>query len=117
MSSRDDLTSKYQRIYSVVSDIHGIDPLKDTLVPEILKIKSYKLHEVTQDERGAPDLIALREYGTDQLWWMMMVYNGIGTYRNIVEGITLKIPDYGSLITIVTHQSIRPTNVQRVITI
>lgn len=117
MSTAADSTSKYQRFFSVVSDVYGIDPIKDTLIPEIMKITNYTLHEVSQDERGAADLIALKEYGDDQLWWMILTYNGIGSHRQIVEGLTLKIPNYASLISIVTHLSIRPSNVVRVITI
>jgi hypothetical protein len=117
MSSREDMASKYQRVFSVVPDEYGIDPLLDTLVPEILKITMYSLHEVTQDERGAPDLISLREYNTDQLWWHILVFNGIGQAKKVVEGTTLKIPSYASVIALTTHNSIRPTHVQRVITI
>jgi hypothetical protein len=117
VSSIEELASKYQRVYSVVSDDYGIDPLLDTLVPEILKITNYSTHEINQHERGAPDLISLNEYGTDQLWWFIMVYNGIGSHRDITEGKNLKIPDYTSLVSVVTHNSIRPTNVVRVVTI
>ena len=117
MSSINDLSSKYQRVFSVVSDAYGIDPLLDTLVPLILNITVYTQHIVTQDERGAPDLISLREYGTDELWWMMLTYNGICSYTEVVEGVVLKIPDFPSLIALTTLNSIRPTEVARVITI
>lgn len=117
MSSIHELASKYQRLYAVVTDDYGIDPLRDTLVPAILKITNYTIHEISQHERAAPDLISLQEYGTDQLWWFIMVYNGIGSYRDIVEGNALKIPDITSIISIVTHNSIRPTQIARVISI
>ncbi len=111
------LSSKYQRVYSVIFDSYGIDPILDTLVPEILKIQTYTFHTVVQDERGAPDLISLREYGTDELWWMMLAYNGIGSYKDIVEGTVLMIPNYAALIRVTSYNSIRPTTIPRVITI
>lgn len=117
MSIPGDFSSKYLRFYAVTSDVYGIDPLLDKVVPELMKISVYSTHEVTQDERGAPDLISLREYGTDELWWIVMQYNGIGSYKRIVEGITLKIPQHASVISAITHNTIRETNVQRVITI
>jgi hypothetical protein len=117
MSSPADMASKYNRVFSIVSDVYGIDPIQDTLIPEIMKIKTYTLHNVTQDERGSPDLIAIREYGIDSVWWMLMAYNGIGSYKQIVEGLSLKVPDFATIISIVTHLSIRPTFVQRVVTI
>jgi len=117
MSNKSELASKYQRVFSVTADQYGVDPLKDNLVPELLNVTAFHLHAVTQDERGSPDLISLREYGSDQFWWMILSYNGIGSYRLIVEGLTLKIPEYASLIAIVTHRSIRPTVVKRVVSI
>jgi hypothetical protein len=117
MATEKGIDSKYQRFYSVVSDIYGIDPLKDSLVPEILKIKTFTNHAVSQEERGAPDLISYNEYGTEELWWFILTYNGIGSFRNIVEGMTLKIPDYSAIISIVSNNSTRPSVVPRVITI
>lgn len=117
MSIPGDFSSKYLRFYAVTSDRFGVDPLLDKVVPEIMKIRSYTVHEVKQDERGAPDLISLRNYGTDELWWILMAYNGIGNYKTLVEGVALKIPDYASVISSVTHNTIRNNRVQRVIPI
>lgn len=112
-----DMTSRYQRFFSITSDAFGVDPLKDKLVTEIMKIRDYKNHAVTQDERGAPDLISLREYLSDEFWWHILVYNGVGSYRDIVEGRDLRIPNMASVISIVTQNALRPNSVRRVITI
>lgn len=111
------LASKYSRGFSVKVDSLGVDPLLDTLVPRIQAITGYDIHMVTQSERGAPDLISHNVYGSDEFWWMILAYNGIGLYTDIVEGMTLKIPNLGSLVSIVTQHAIRPNRVQRVITI
>jgi len=110
-------SSKFYRVFSVTPDEHGIDPLLDKIVPHLKTLSKYSVHPVTQDERGAPDLISLREYGTDELWWMLMAYNGIGHYKNIVEGVMLKIPDYAALVAVNSQNTIRPDRIQRVITI
>lgn len=102
-----DMFSRYQRVFSIKVDSLGIDPLKDTLIPKIQSIKSYKVHEISQDERGAPDLISTNEYGSDEFWWMIMAYNGLGAYSDITEGRSLKIPDLGALISIVTQHASR----------
>lgn len=112
-----DFTSKFYRVFSVVSDVYGIDPLLDRTIPRLREITRYSVHVVTQDERAAPDLICLREYGTDEVWWMLLAYNGIGHYRNIVEGLTLKIPDFAALLSINTQNTVRPDRIQRVVTI
>lgn len=112
------LDSKYARLYSVKQDQYGIDPLGDKTLPKLLQIQTYRNHIVTQDERGSPDLIALREYGNQQLWWIIMGYNGIASYKDIVEGTNLRIPTYGSVVTVITENAVSGGNrPQRVITI
>lgn len=112
-----DIASKYQRFFSIKSDAYGIDPLLDRLVPLIQAIQAYSIHEILQDERASPDLISINAYGSDEFWWMIMAYNGVGSYTALTEGRTIKIPDYASLISIVTQNAVRPNRIQRVITI
>jgi phage tail protein X len=109
--------SKYQRAYAIVADTYGVDPILDKIVPFIQQIRAHSLHDVTVDERGAPDLISLRVYGSVDYWWIILAYNGIGSYRSIVEGVSLKIPDMASVVAVVNQNAIRPNTVSRVITI
>jgi hypothetical protein len=95
-----DIENRFHRAYAIVTDAHGIDPLLDKVTPRIAAIDLYKNHEVVQDERGSPDLISLREYGTEDFWWHIMTYNGICRFRDIVEGLTLKIPELGSIVSV-----------------
>lgn len=111
------LTSKYQRVYAVTTDQYGIDALRDKMIPAITKIRGYTNHQVQQDERAAPDLISEREYNSDEFWWIIMAYNGLSTYRSLVEGMILKIPNLSEVVNAVTENSIRPNSVKRTITI
>lgn len=95
-----DFNNKFFRVHAITADEYGIDPYLDKIVPKILLINSFSNHEVTQDERGAADLISLREYGAEDYWWHLMTYNGICRFRDIVQGMTLKIPDFGSIVAI-----------------
>jgi N-acetylglutamate synthase/N-acetylornithine aminotransferase len=104
-------------MYAVTADALGVDPLLDKVVPSIQSIVSHSMHDVTADERGAPDLISLNVYGATDYWWIILAYNGIGSYRLITEGITLKIPDLGSVIAAVGQNALRPNKISRVITI
>ena len=117
MSTPGELDSTFSRVFSITVDKYGVDPLLDQMIPYVMSITTYSNHEVVQDERGAPDLICLREYGTDELWWMMMAYNKIGRTSLIVEGTTVKIPAYSELVRITGEQTIRSSYTQRVITI
>lgn len=94
------LDNKFYRAYAIVVDKYGIDPLQDKIVPSIMKINVYKNHEVTQDERGSPDLISMREYGTEDFWWHILTFNGICRFRDVVEGMTLRIPAMGALVSL-----------------
>lgn len=104
MAYQVDWNNKYFRQWAVVTDKYGIDPLLDKIVTSLLEVTTYTNHEVTQDERGAPDLISLREYGTEDFWWHLMAYNGICRFRDIVQGTTLKIPDLGAITTITNQK-------------
>lgn len=95
-----DFNNKFFRVYAIETDKYGIDPLLDRVVPRLMKINSYSNHEVTQDERGAPDLISLREYSSEDYWWHILAYNGICSYKDIVQGLTIKIPNLGDIIAI-----------------
>lgn len=92
--------NKFYRAFAIVTDAYGVDPLLDKIVPKLMKITAYKNHEVRQDERGAPDLISFREYGSEDYWWHILAYNGICRFRDLVEGLTIKIPALGALITV-----------------
>ena len=107
--------NRYFRVYSIHADAAGIDPLRDKLVPEIQKIKRFTKHEISQDERCAPDLISCNVYdGADHFWWHIMVYNGIALYTDLVEGTTLRIPDLSALINVTTDYA-RQNNVETVV--
>ena len=116
MSDLSSMWSKFQRGFSVHVDEFGIDPLKDAAVNPIHQISTFTFHTVSQEERGAADLISLNAYQTDQLWWVILEYNNM-SHRDLVEGTFIKIPDYSSLLSVITHNSIRPTYTQRVISI
>jgi hypothetical protein len=81
------------------SDSYGIDPLRDTST-SIVKLKASKNHPVTVDERGRPDLISYREYGTCDLWWVILTYNKIFNHRDLTEGVVLSLPSYQSVMTL-----------------
>ena len=94
------LNNRFYRVYAATVDRHGVDPLLDRVIPHLRSITAFKNHDVTQDERGAPDLISFREYGNEDFWWHILAYNGICSYRDVVEGTTLKIPNLGDIVAI-----------------
>jgi hypothetical protein len=113
-----ELDSKYDRFFSITTDEYGIDPLKDRIVPNLMLIQSFTPHTVSQAERGAPDLIAYNEYGSDKLWWVILAYNGISSYKDVLQGLDIRIPALADVVSAITDNAVSSSNTtQRVITI
>ena len=109
--------TKYKRIFSVISDEYGIDPLKDTMAEGIASIELFNFHTVTYAERGAPDAISFKYYQTHDLWWVILEFNGLFSYRQIVEGVVLMIPAVADITQVAAFQSNRKVFTKRVIEI
>ena len=102
--------NRFHRVFAIVTDKFGIDPLLDKVTPSLLAITSFINHDISQDERGSPDLISLREYGSEDFWWHIMAYNGICRFRDIVEGQTIKIPLLGAIVSLTNDASVESSS-------
>lgn len=91
---------------SITTDRYGIDPLLDKSVYYLSQIKSFKQHTVAQQERGRPDYISWINYRTVELWWVILEYNKMTSYLQIIEGIIIRIPDYSEVISILNQTTI-----------
>ncbi len=50
-------------------------------------------HTVQPDERLMPELVAYREYGTDDLKWVVLIVSGLDNYRGeLPVGEVLRLP-------------------------
>lgn len=57
-------------------------------------VTSFQYFVVTESEAGLPDAISKMFYDTEELWWMICIYNGIiDPYTELVGGMRIKIPD------------------------
>lgn len=104
--------NRFLRAYSCRIDPLGIDPLQDVIAQKVLTINEYTTHTVTQDERAAPDLISWREYKTTDFWWHIIAYNELISYREIVEGLVLRIPKMANIIALTTDSALRQNNAE-----
>lgn len=93
------------RSISTTVDRYGVDPLKDKSFESILAITAYNLYTVKQYDRHRVDNISNNVYGNPNLWWIIMYYNGIVSIREVVEGVTLRIPDQTKVIDILAANS------------
>lgn len=87
------------REYNTLVDDYGIDPLQDKGLTAVQSVKSFTNYTVTSSEAGRPDLISFKFYDSVELWWAILSYNGITDVRDLTDGVTIRIPDYISIIT------------------
>ena len=52
----------------------------------------FKTRRVAADEENRPDIIALKEYGDASLYYIILAANRKDSFRQIVTGMTIKIP-------------------------
>lgn len=58
--------------------------------------KSYMVHYY---EVGRPDIISQNIYGTSNLWWFVMWYNGVSDiWNDLRDGMMLRYPQYEMVI-------------------
>ena len=102
-----EFNNRLLRAFACKVDSLGVDPLQDAIALRLLGITAFSTHQVTQDERAAPDLISFREYGTTNYWWHIIAYNQLISFREIVEGVVLKIPSQTEILSITTDVATR----------
>lgn len=78
---------------SVSSDEFGPDPLAQTKLDEICAIPNY--YPVTIDAKylGNPQLLAFDAYGNVELYFVILLYNGITNSFRLDRGMTVNVPD------------------------
>ena len=93
------------RSNTLTVDKYGIDPLKNKVAVAISQVNAYVLYNVNKSERGRPDLIAYNKYGDTNYWWIILMYNGLISFKELKEGITIKVPDFSQISKILSDQA------------
>lgn len=58
-----------------------------------------KAYMVRSHEVGRPDIISQNIYGTANLWWFVMWYNGVSdVWNDLREGVVLRFPLYDMVV-------------------
>lgn len=76
----------------MVFDSDGADPIASTNLQLILAIEDYKEHTVTSSDALNPWLISEDEFGTVELFFVILYYNGLIHAKELTEGLVIKIP-------------------------
>lgn len=105
------------RTYAVTTDKLGVDPLLDKVIPSILNITTFSYYTVRQHERGNPALIAYRVYQNVNLWWILIAYNKLPSFKSVIEGVTLQVPSITEVTRILSDNATNANSDIRVVTI
>lgn len=76
----------------MVFDSDGADPVASTNLHRIMEIEDYREHLITSSDALNPWLLSDDEYGTVELFFVILYYNGLIHAEELTEGTTIKIP-------------------------
>lgn len=88
----------FRRIDHIVQDKYGIDPLASDIFDLLAEIEQYALHEVRQHEAHNAPLLAYNVYDNEDLWWILLAYNGITDPEDqLLPGTLIKVPAFSEV--------------------
>lgn len=82
------------------------DILTSVFVEKLLQLPVTGTYTVTT-ERFRPDLISYNIYGSEQYKLMLMLYNNLSAYTDLVPGVTLSYPALSSMEAILFDTTVR----------
>jgi len=94
-----------RRASHAVVDGIGMDPLRDKSYELIQAIQDFRYYVVNDaDQHNAP-LIAHRMYGNPDLWWVILVYNGIADAFTMDSGTRLRVPNINAVVSALSENN------------
>lgn len=75
------------------SDEYGIDPLSKDLLDEILSIREYATIIIDAKYVSNPQLLSYDTYGDVELYYVILMYNGIGNSFTLDRGMKILLPN------------------------
>lgn len=91
---------------SVASPVQSVDPL-DNLLLGLRRLPVWRRVPITDRESARPALLAYDWYGTPDLYWVPMDYNGLIHHLYFRPGIFIELPEPGRLNDFLAEQSSR----------
>lgn len=74
-------------------DEHGQDPLGNSKLDRLLEIQKVERFTIEEKYNGNPQLLAYERYGSVDLYYVLLHYNGMGNNFEFTTGLTIYIPD------------------------
>lgn len=98
-----------RRTFAVIDEL-GVDPLRDKSIDAILAIEDFNWFEVDQSCEFNLPLIADLHYSDANLWWVILIYNGITDAFYVTRGTRLRMPNVAELTNRLSDVNLRVDN-------
>lgn len=96
------MSGRLRESYTII-DKYGLDPLSDIRDRAVLEITDINTFTLNQAYAGRPELIALDYFSDENLWWVVLLFNGTITYHDIVGGMEMVLPKQIALSTVLSN--------------
>jgi nucleoid-associated protein YgaU len=87
----------YNRNSFITSDVNGNDPLTDKLIGKLQGLSYSQTHIVQKMDEFRPDKLAAKIFGDSELYWVILEYNKLSSFADIIPGLSLRIPNPNQL--------------------
>ena len=77
-------------------NVDNYDPLTSAFSEDLLDLTQGGIYTV-QGEDGKPNLVSYRALGSNQYWWVLMLYNNKLDFQDISTGEELPLPSLDAL--------------------
>lgn len=94
-----------RRASHAVVDGLGMDPLRDKSYELVHSIEDWTYYTVSDSDQYNMPLIAHRMYGNPDLWWVIMVYNGIADVFTVESGMRLRVPHVSAVVSALSENN------------
>lgn len=98
-----------RRTFAVIDEL-GVDPLRDKSIDAILNVQNFEWFQVDQSNEFNLPLIADLHYADADLWWIILIYNGIPDAFYVTRGTRLRMPNMAELTSLLSDVNLRVDN-------
>jgi len=95
-----------RRTFAVIDEL-GVDPLRDKSIDAILSVENFTWFQVDQSCEFNLPLIADLHYADANMWWVILIYNGITDAFYVERGTRLRMPDIAELTSLLSDVNLR----------
>jgi hypothetical protein len=87
----------FDRNTYVTFDSNGNDPLSDKLLGKLSSVPYVNTHFIQKCDEFRPDKLAAKLFGDSRLYWVILEYNRLSSFTDLIAGESILVPDQTAL--------------------